>query len=167
MPIFDLQIKIKIMANLTITNDRMLSVRRAAQSYIHKFKEREKFHVALEKFLKNTLKYFEEYADAENDICVDCALIENKKFVYEMTPDGGKILATDPIQAKEKQKQMRALGHKQITLDAYFVKNEDIPEDLEAGWYQLFLGVIIEKDPLEEVPVPEMTVENGVAKTTA
>jgi len=148
------------MAKIEIQKDQLVGVRNAAQTYINRNPDRSKLHYALEKFLKNTKSEFEEYQDAENDIRVDCALVDKdtKKFVLE-----GKELAIDPSKAKDLQKKMRALGREVVSIDTFYCT--EIPAGLEAIWYQVFNGVIFKEDQdpvLAEGKQVQLESSNGV-----
>lgn len=141
------------MAKITITNDELVEFRRAAQGYINRYPDRTKLHYALEKALKRTQLLFEDYADAENDIRVDCAVIDEKTktFVLNEMKNG---MAIDPSKAKELQQKMRVLGRKEVSFEPYFAT--EVAPELEAMWFQAFNGIVIKDDPLEE---SKMTVD--------
>lgn len=133
------------MAKVTITNEEMLNFRRAAQNYINRHPDRTRLHYALEKTLKKTTTAFEDYADAESDIRIDTAMIDEKTKAFVMTEDKMSYVV-DPTKAKDLQKRMRDLGRKKVEFESYFAT--EIPKDLEAAWYQVFEGIVIEEtDP--------------------
>jgi hypothetical protein len=140
------------MATLKKSYDDILAFRNAAQQFINRTPERTKLHYALEKVQKKIKSHVEDYADLENDIRVDCALLDNGKFTYiETGRMGEKMLATDPTKAKDQQKRIRDLGRKEVDVEVFFIKGE-IPKDVEAAWYAAFLGWVIdeEQDPYNE-----------------
>lgn len=150
------------MATITITNDQLVNTRNGAQLYINRHPDRTRLHYALEKFIKKTQAKFEDYQDEENEIRVDCALIDKdtKKFVLEE-----KNLAVDPAKAKELQRRMRELGRKTVDIEPHYAT--EVPTGLEAMWYQAFNGIIIkeEDDQMAQPPkkeVLEASTSNGV-----
>lgn len=144
------------MATITITNDVLINARNGAQLYINRNPDRSRLHYALEKFIKKTQSKFEDYQDKENDIRVDCALIDKdtKKFVME----DKNQLAVDPTKAKDLQKRIRDLGRETVDVEPHYAT--EIPPHLEAMWYQVFNGIIIkeEDDEMAKEPKPEMAV---------
>src|SRR5690606_31097518 len=124
-------------ANLTITNADLVTKRSAAQNFIRVYPERTKLHHVLEKFLKKTKRLSEDFQDDENDIRVDAALLENKRFVYETVPTGQgqttKVLAVDPTKAKELQRKLRDLERKEISVEVDVLSEEEAGKDLEAA----------------------------------
>jgi len=135
------------MAKVKISNDEMLNFRRAAQNYINRHPDRTRLHHALEKSLKKTLTAFEDYADAESDIRIDTAMIDEKTKAFVMTEDKMSYVV-DPAKAKDLQKRMRELGRKEVEFEPYFAT--EVPKDLEAAWFQVFEGIVIQAT--DEVP---------------
>ena len=135
------------MAKIKITNDELVTFRSAAQTFINRNPDRTKLHYALEKTLKRTLPFFEDYADKENDYRVDAAVIDEKTKTFVLLEDK-RSMAVDPAKAKELQKKMRDLGRQTVEFDAHYAT--DVPKDLEAMWVQMFVGIVIEKDPFED-----------------
>lgn len=148
---------------ITITNDTLVNTRNGAQLYINRHPDRSRLHYALEKFIKKTQTKFEDYQDRENDIRVDCALIDKdtKKFVME-----DKNLAVDPTKAKDLQKRIRELGRETIEIEPHYAT--EVPDGLEAMWYQAFNGIIIKEEddemakPSEKEELLEPVSSNGV-----
>jgi hypothetical protein len=131
------------MATLKKSYDDILAFRNAAQQFINRTPERTKLHYALEKVQKKIKSHVEDYADLENDIRVDCALLDNGKFTYiETGRMGEKMLATDPTKAKDQQKRIRDLGRKEVEVEVMFTT--EVP-DIEAAWYGSFLGWVIDE----------------------
>jgi hypothetical protein len=144
---------------LKLTYDELILARAVGQQYINKNPERTPLHYALEKFIKKTQRMAEDYADKENDIRVDCALIDKdtKKFVLM---DDKKSIAVDPIKAKEFQKKMRELGREEVTIEnPHFATS--VPDDLEAAWFQQFVGIVIREDDDPLINKPELVSQNG------
>lgn len=141
---------------ITITNDVLINTRNGAQLYINRHPDRSRLHYALEKFIKKTQSKFEDYQDKENEIRVDCALVDKdtKKFVMEE-----KNLSVDPTKAKELQRKIRDLGREEVEIEPHFAT--ELPPDLEAMWYQVFNGIIIEEehDPMALAPKPVIAVK--------
>jgi hypothetical protein len=130
------------MATVTLSNNELLHFRRNAQQFINTHPERTKLHYALEKVIKKTTKAAEDYADKENDHRVDAALLDSKTKAF-INDDKGN-LTIDPSKMKELNKQLRALSRENVEFETHFAT--EVPPDLEAGWYQVFLGVVIEED---------------------
>jgi len=156
---------------ITLTNAELATKRNAAQHYINSFPDRTRLHHALEKFLKRTKTDFEKFQDAENDLRVDAALIEEtekkvKRFVYETVPSDRpgvppqKVLAVDPEKAKELQKKLRVLEREEVSFEPAYCQLSDLPDDMEARWQQVFIGLVVKEDPLDAKtePAAEMAV---------
>lgn len=156
------------MATKKIKNSELVQARNAAQAYINQNPLRTRFHYGLEKFLARTKSHHERFVDEENDLRVDHAALEgpekNQTLKYETIPGRpgqppSKILSVAADKAKALQKALRKLENEEVDIEPFFVKAESIPTDLEAGWYQVFVGIVIEKDPFEEKEAtPEMVV---------
>lgn len=132
------------MATVKRSYDDILNFRNAAQQYINRHPDRTKLHYAIEKMLKKTKNHFEDYADKENDIRVDCALLDEKKAFVHIEVGGQKVLATDPSKAKEQQSKMRLLGRGEVEVEVYYTT--ETPKDLEAMWYPHFMGFVLPED---------------------
>jgi len=133
----------------TITNDELVQFRRAAQQYINSHAARTPLHHALERSLKQTKAAFEDFADDENEIRVDCALIDEKTKQFILND---KELAIDSTKAKDLQKRTRALGRKEVKVTLY--QATEVPPKIEAVWIQQFAGLVIDMDyvsPEEEL----------------
>lgn len=142
------------MATVTLTNSELAHFRRTAQQFINTHAERTKLHYAIEKVLKKTTKALEDYSDQENEFRVDAALIDPKTKAF-INDDKGNFMI-DPTKSKELNKQLRALSRKEVEFETHFAT--DVPPDLEAGWYQVFLGVVIheDQDPVLKAKEPAM-----------
>src|SRR6185369_11523738 len=130
------------MATKKITNTELLDFINAAQNYINRNPDRTKLHYALEKTLKKTTALFEDYADAENEVRVDCALIDEKTKTFALGEDK-RSYVIDPAKAKELQKSLRELGRKEIEIETHFAT--ELPPFLEAMWYQYFNGIVLDE----------------------
>lgn len=150
------------MATIKKSYDEINTFRLAAQQWINKNPERTRFHYALEKLLNRTKVHSEDYADKENDIRVECALLDDKKAFTYIEVEGPmgpqKNLATDPAKAKEQQKRMRELGRTKIEIEQYFAP---APDKLQALWHQHFLGFVLDesKDEMADKKTEEPKME--------
>lgn len=120
--------------------DELLAFRSAAVGYIKSHRDRTALHHVLEKAIKKTQEYFEDYIDAENDLRVDCALIDKGTGKFVLGEDG-KSIAIDPKHAKKFQKVMRELGRKKVEWYTTWVK--EVPPTLDAGFFAAFIGFVI------------------------
>ena len=126
----------------TITNTELVEFRNAAQRYINLHPERTKLHYALEKMLKKTLAAFEDFSDAENEIRMDCALVDQNTKAFIVAEDK-KSYTVDSTKAKDQVSRLRALSRKAVTIDPFLVS--DYPKDLEAMWYSYFNGIVLDE----------------------
>jgi hypothetical protein len=134
------------MAKVKLTNDEMLNFRHAAQGYINRHPDRTKLHYALEKSIKGSQSAFEDYADAESDIRIETAMIDEKTKTFVMS-DNKMNYVVDPSKAKELQRRMRELGRKEVEIE---VRSVDAPKDFEAAWYQAFAGIVFPDVEIED-----------------
>lgn len=149
------------MATIKITNNALSLFRSAAQNYINMNPDRTRLHYALEKMLKKTLSLFEDYADKENEIRIDCALIDEKTKVFIMSDDKKQLLI-DPSKSKDLQKRTRALGREIVEFETYYAT--EVPKELEAMWYQQFTGIVI-KDEDDNMAIAPLTGGKTELKT--
>jgi len=148
------------MATIKITNRQLLDFRNAGQEYINRNPDRTKLHYAIERTLKKTQAVFEDYIDAENEIRVDCAVVDEKTKSFTLGEDKKSYLV-EASKAKELQKKLRELGRKEIEIETYFAT--EVSKDLEAAWYQYFNGIVLDedKDPALVVSKKEVTLQEN------
>lgn len=145
---------------IKITNDELLQFRNAAQQFIQRYNDRTPLHYALEKMLKKTKTAADDYSDKENDHRSECALIDKETKKYA-TLDDKRTIAIDPEKMKSFQKKIRVLLREEIEVEPHYATS--IPADLDAMWYQWFLGIVIkeEDDPILKKMAKQP--DNGVA----
>lgn len=125
-----------------VTYRQIIAFQNNARQFLSKKKEKTKLHYALQKMVSRMKCHVDKYYDIEQEIRIDLA---------EADKDGRLIMQGTQFtfsreNTKELLRRVRELKNEKVQIEPYIATQ--VPDDLEAIWYEFFVPFVIEdKEP--------------------